>query len=57
MANTERLQAVTERVMAGGPERYHERLRQQGKMFARDRLRLLLDDVEDFIEDGLAGPQ
>ena len=53
MANTERLQAVTERVMAGGPERYHERLRQQGKMFARDRLRLLLDDVEDFIEDGL----
>lgn len=53
MANTERLQAITKRVLAGGPERYHQRLRQQGKMFARERLRLLLDDVDDFIEDGL----
>lgn len=52
MANTERLQAITRRVMAGGAERYHERLREQGKLFARERLRLLLDD-DGFTEDGL----
>lgn len=53
MANIERLRAVAARVKAGGPQRYHERLREQGKMFARERLRLLLDDLDEFIEDGL----
>ncbi len=53
MANMEKLRAVTQRVMAGGPEKYHEKLREQGKMFVRERLRLLLDDVDEFVEDGL----
>lgn len=41
-----------ERVLAGGPERYHERLQQQNKLFVRDRLTLLLDEGS-FVEDGL----
>lgn len=52
MTNHERLHSETERVLAGGPERYHERLQQQNKLFARERLRLLLDE-DSFVEDGL----
>src|SRR5690606_20537503 len=53
MDKMERLRAVTERVLQGGPAKYHEKLREQGKLFVRERLRLLLDDAEQFIEDGL----
>lgn len=52
MANHERLRTETARVLAGGPERYHERLKEQNKLFARERLRLLLDEGS-FVEDGL----
>ena len=45
--------AIVERVRRGGAPRYHERLAQQGKLFVRDRLELLLDDAEGFVEDGL----
>jgi methylmalonyl-CoA decarboxylase subunit alpha len=38
---------------AGGAARYHAKLAQQGKLFVRDRLALLLDDVDSFAEDGL----
>jgi methylmalonyl-CoA decarboxylase subunit alpha len=41
------------RARAGGPERYHAKLAEQGKLFVRERLRLLLDDVDGFAEDGL----
>ena len=37
----------------GGPEKYHEKLAEQGKLFVRERLRLLLDDADAFAEDGL----
>ncbi len=47
------LGALSERVRSGGAPRYHEKLAQQGKLFVRDRLSLLLDSVEDFAEDGL----
>lgn len=40
-------------VKSGGAARYHEKLAQQGKLFVRDRLALLLDDAEGFVEDGL----
>lgn len=42
-----------QRILRGGPERYHQRNREQGKLFVRDRLRLLLDDMDEFVEDGL----
>jgi acetyl-CoA carboxylase carboxyltransferase component len=49
----EELSAALERVKAGGAQKYHDKLAQQGKLFVRERLSLLLDSVEDFVEDGL----
>ncbi|MBI2864871.1 MAG: acyl-CoA carboxylase subunit beta [Chloroflexi bacterium] len=39
------------RAKLGGEQKYHDRLREQNKLFVRDRLRLLLD--EECFEDGL----
>ena len=36
-----------------GHTRYRDKLRAEGKLFVRDRLRLLLDDESTFSEDGL----
>ena len=47
------LDAVAEKARAGGAPKYHEKLAQQGKLFVRDRLALLLDDADAFVEDGL----
>ena len=44
---------VAERVKQGGAPKYHEKLAQQGKLFVRDRLALLLDSADSFVEDGL----
>ena len=44
--------AVRARIRAGGPSRYHEKARQSGKLFVRERLRLLFDG-EPETEDGL----
>jgi acetyl-CoA carboxylase carboxyltransferase component len=44
---------AVERARAGGAAKYHQKLAEQGKLFVRERLRLLLDDVEGFAEDGL----
>jgi acetyl-CoA carboxylase carboxyltransferase component len=49
----ESLSAAVERVKGGGAPKYHDKLAQQGKLFVRERLSLLLDSVEDFVEDGL----
>lgn len=48
----ERLDAATKHARGGGPERYHEKLRAQGKLFVRDRIDLLVDRGS-FVEDGL----
>jgi len=48
----DRLATATERALGGGPERYHDKLKVQGKMFVRDRIDLLVD-AESFVEDGL----
>lgn len=51
MAN-EKLQKMTETSQAGGAPKYHEKNEQAGKLFVRERLRLLFDaDIE--LEDGL----
>jgi acetyl-CoA carboxylase carboxyltransferase component len=44
---------AVERARAGGVDKYHQKLAEQGKLFVRDRLRLLLDDSDMFAEDGL----
>jgi acetyl-CoA carboxylase carboxyltransferase component len=51
---SEELAALAKRVKKGGAEKYHAKNQQEGKLFARDRLRLLLDEGgADFVEDGL----
>src|SRR5437870_13541714 len=41
------------RAAAGGAEKYHQKLAEQGKLFVRERLRLLFDDLDGFAEEGL----
>jgi acetyl-CoA carboxylase carboxyltransferase component len=47
------LDAVVKRTLGGGAPKYHAKLKQQGKLFVRDRLALLLDSADSFVEDGL----
>lgn len=47
------LAEVAETVRKGGAPKYHAKLAQQGKLFVRERLELLLDEVDSFVEDGL----
>ncbi len=47
----ERLERELERIAKGGAEKYHQKNREQGKLFVRDRLALLLDPGS-LVEDG-----
>src|SRR5437867_11234788 len=49
----EEIAEATEREKSGGAPKYHEKLAEQGKLFVRERLRLLFDDEETFAEEGL----
>lgn len=46
------LEALRKRAAAGGAERYHEANRARGKLFARERVDLLVD-AGSFVEDGM----
>ncbi len=46
------LSRLRERVLAGGAAKYHEANAAKGKLFARERIRLLVDDGS-LVEDGL----
>lgn len=48
----ERVRRAEQHSLGGGPERYHEKLKQSGKLFVRDRISLLVD-AGSFTEDGL----
>jgi acetyl-CoA carboxylase carboxyltransferase component len=48
----EALEQLRKRVRAGGAERYHEANAAKGKLFARERVALLVDDGS-FVEDGM----
>ena len=48
-----RIHEAIERAKSGGAPKYHEKLAQQNKLFVRERLSLLLDSAEGFVEDGL----
>src|SRR3989442_15907271 len=52
-STNEHLAAEIERIKKGGAEKYHTRNREQKKLFARDRLKLLLDDGKIEFEDGM----
>jgi methylmalonyl-CoA decarboxylase subunit alpha len=49
----DRLADAVVRAKRGGAEKYHAKLAEQNKLFVRDRLGLLLDSAEGFVEDGL----
>jgi acetyl-CoA carboxylase carboxyltransferase component len=53
MSLNETLAEKTEHIKKGGAQKYHEQAAKTGKMFVRDRLRLLFDEGDEFIEDGL----
>src|SRR3954467_12975941 len=46
------LAQLRDRILAGGPEKYHAANAEKGKLFARERIRLLVDEGS-FVEDGL----
>jgi acetyl-CoA carboxylase carboxyltransferase component len=48
----EALEQLRKRVRAGGAERYHAANSAKGKLFARERVALLVDDGS-FVEDGM----
>ncbi|WP_432774423.1 acyl-CoA carboxylase subunit beta [Brevibacillus gelatini] len=48
----ETLQEKIAQIKQGGDAKYHEKLKEQNKLFVRDRLKLLFDD-EFMVEDGL----
>jgi acetyl-CoA carboxylase carboxyltransferase component len=45
--------ALDARARQGGAEKYHRKAAEEGKLFCRERLRLLFDADSDFVEDGL----
>ncbi len=49
--DSEALEQLNKRVQDGGAPRYHEANASRGKLFARDRIALLVDDGS-FVEDG-----
>jgi acetyl-CoA carboxylase carboxyltransferase component len=48
----DRLRTASDQARSGGPQRYHDKLVVQKKMFVRDRIALLID-AGSFVEDGL----
>ena len=49
--DNESLEQLSKRVQTGGAERYHEANAAKGKLFARERIALLVDE-QSFVEDG-----
>src|SRR5262245_27636851 len=47
-----KLKGLIEQTLRGGAPKYHEKNAEQGKLFARDRIELLLDRAT-FVEDAL----
>jgi methylmalonyl-CoA decarboxylase subunit alpha len=51
-APSDLIREEVEKIQTGGAEKYHAKNTEQGKLFARERIDLLLDD-NSFIEDGV----
>src|SRR5947199_5364820 len=51
MAFDDKLKAELARIAKGGAPKYHQKNAETGKLFARERVRLLLD-ADSFVEDG-----
>jgi methylmalonyl-CoA decarboxylase subunit alpha len=53
MSDLPKLAAATEKALRGGAEKYHKKNTEDGKLFCRERLRLLFDPGTELVEDGL----
>jgi acetyl-CoA carboxylase carboxyltransferase component len=51
-SNEQTLKDLSERIYKGGAPKYHQKNSEQGKLFVRDRLKLLFD-AEFELEDAL----
>src|SRR3954469_18465608 len=51
MSSDAKIKGDLERIAKGGAPKYHQKNAETGKLFARERIRLLLDDGS-FVEDG-----
>jgi len=51
MSSDAKIKAELQRIEKGGAPKYHQKNAEQGKLFARERVRLLLDEGS-FVEDG-----
>ncbi|MCP4498899.1 MAG: acyl-CoA carboxylase subunit beta [Deltaproteobacteria bacterium] len=49
---TDQVRADIESIHKGGPEKYHAKNSEQGKLFARERIALFIDN-DSFVEDGV----
>jgi len=47
------LETKIQEIKKGGKPKYHEQAQKTGKLFARERIRLLLDPESEMVEDGL----
>lgn len=52
MPDSKEFLSVRDRILKGGAEKYHEKNKSEGKLFARKRIELLVDKGS-FVEDGL----
>jgi len=52
MSSNESIEKLRDDIRAGGATRYHEANRAKGKLFARERIAVLVDDGS-FVEDGM----
>lgn len=54
MSKSDEIHALSEKILRGGAEKYHQANAAAGKKFVRERIALLCDDgARDFVEDGL----
>jgi len=47
-----KLTGKLETIRRGGAAKYHQKLRAEGKLFVRERLKILLDQGSEQVEDG-----
>ncbi len=52
MKNSQDLQQLEKRILSGGAPKYHEKNKEVGKFFARERIEMLVDP-DSFVEEGL----
>lgn len=53
MEREQKVLTEMERIKRGGPPKWHQKIKEMGKLFVRDRLKLFFDEHEPYYETGL----